>query len=736
MTANEIKQSRERVYTLLDQARMSEAFEALEPMLSEAGVWELREQVEQLQMSYRFMLQYLSQGIVDPQRHEVLAHITHGLYTITDQCAIALLEPLSHEVFYARRRELGATPLDEMVGRLRVEQGKLELLSGVPEGERDKQAIATVVQQAELHETSIFNKIWSTFPTTDSDVQCITALLADDALPDNTKCLVVSALLLGLLRVYDERKFLLLADAYAANPSALVQLRALVGLLIALKLHNRRASGSSAIASHLRAITDEAQLKRDLAMAQFLLARTRNTENITRRVQEDLMPGIMKLRPDMLKKLREQDADAIDLEANPEWQKMLEDSGMARKMEELNALQLDGSDVFISTFSRLKSFPFFQTLSNWFLPFHGQHSTLLQAFGADEAPLRTLVERAPFLCDSDRYSFSLSLATVPPSQRQLMISQINQHAAELSDIAREELPDPQRERERLTNMYVQDLYRFFHLFSRRREFPAAFDGDMDYSDVPHLGALISSADSLRLVAEFYFNNGFHRDAIKHYNRLLTNTRDADPHIFQKLGFCYQSLNQPAEALEQYQRYELADDSDLWTIKHIAACHRALNRYDKALDCYRRALSLQPGNVATILNVGHCLLQQDRYDEALQHYFQADLAEEGSQRHRAWRPIAWCAFLMGDDQRSLDYLDRIIASGGATAQDYLNRGHTLLVMQRVAEAIDSYRQALRLLKDDFEALRQAFADDCNALVARGINAQDLPLLIDVITQKDN
>ena len=736
MTANEIKQSRERVCTLLDQARMSEAFEALEPMLAEAGVWELREQVEQLQMSYRFMLQYLSQGIVDPQRHEVLAHITHGLYTITDQCAITLLEPLSHEVFYARRRELGATTLDEMVGRLRVEQGKLELLSGVPEGERDKQAIATVVQQAELHETSIFNKIWSTFPTTDSDVQCITALLADDALPDHTKCLVVSALLLGLLRVYDERKLLLLADAYATSPSALVQLRALVGLLIALKLHSRRASGSTAIASHLRAITDEVQLKRDLAMAQFLLARTRNTENITRRVQEDLMPGIMKLRPDMLKKLREQDADAIDLEANPEWQKMLEDSGMARKMEELNALQLDGSDVFISTFSRLKSFPFFQTLSNWFLPFHGQHSTLLQAFGTDEAPLRTLVERAPFLCDSDRYSFSLSLATVPPSQRQLMISQINQHAAELSDIAREELPDPQRERERLTNMYVQDLYRFFHLFSRRREFPAAFDGDMDYSDVPHLGALISSADSLRLVAEFYFNNGFHRDAIKHYNRLLTNTRDADPHIFQKLGFCYQSLNQPAEALEQYQRYELADDSDLWTIKHIAACHRALKRYDKALDCYRRALSLQPGNVATILNVGHCLLQQDRYDEALQHYFQADLAEEGSQRHRAWRPIAWCAFLMGDDRRSLDYLDRVIASGGATAQDYLNRGHTLLVMQRVGEAIDNYRQALRLLKDDFEALRQAFADDCNALVARGINAQDLPLLIDAITQKDN
>lgn len=735
MTVNEIKQSRERVCALLDESRVSEAFDALEPMLTEAGVWELREQVEQLQMSYRFMLQYLSQGIVDPQRHEVLTHITNGLYTIADQCSIALLEPLSHEVFYARRRELGTTPLDEIVGRLRVEQGKLNLLGSVSEGERDKQAIASIVQQAELHETSIFNKIWSTFPTPDSDVQCITALLADAALPDHTKCLVVSALLLGLLRVYDERKLLMLADAYTTSPSALVQLRALVGLLLALKLHNRRASQSAALASHLKAVADEEQLQRDLAMAQFLLARTRNTENITRRVQEDLMPGIMKLRPDMLRKLREQDADAIDLEANPEWQKMLEDSGMARKMEELNALQLDGSDVFISTFSRLKSFPFFQTLSNWFLPFHGQHSSVLQAFGADEAPLRTLVERAPFLCDSDRYSFSLSLATVPPSQRQLMISQINQHAAELSDIEREELPDPQRERERLTNMYVQDLYRFFHLFSRRREFPAAFDSDMDFTEVPYLGDRISSPDSLQLVAEFYFNNHFYHDAIKHYNHLLAATRDADPHIFQKLGFCNQSIGQPAEALKQYRRYELADDSDLWTIKHIAACHRTLKHYDEALDCYRRALSLQPGNVATILNIGHCLLEQGRYNEALQHYFQADLAEEGGQRHRAWRPIAWCSFLMGNDERSLDYCDRVIAHGDATAQDHLNRGHVLLAMQRVAEALDSYRQALRLMKDDAQALRQAIDADRHALAARGINTQDLPLLVDTITQKN-
>ncbi len=736
MTVNEINQSRQQVCHLLDQARMSEAFAALEPMLAEAGVWELREQMEQLQLSYRFMLQYLAQGIVDPQRHDVLSHIAGQLYTITEQCAIALLEPQSHDIFFARRRELGSTALALIVQRLRVEQGKLELLGSVPAEQRDEQAIATVLRQAELHETALFNKIWSTFPTTEDDAQVIADLLGDAKLPFHTKCLAVSALLLGLLRIYDERKLLLLTDAYTTATSAQVQVRALVAVLLALKLHSHRASLSKALAAHAQAMADVPQLPRDLSMAQFLLARSRNTENITRRVQQDLMPDIIKIRPDLLNKMREQGADLADLEANPEWQQMLEDSGMARKMEEFNEMQLDGSDVFIATFSRLKSFPFFQTLSNWFLPFHSDHSAVRSAFGGDEAPLRMLVERAPFLCNSDRYSFSLSLASVPPSQRQLMLGQIKEHTAQLGEMQKAELPDPDRERERLTNMYVQDLYRFFKLFGRRREFIAAFDGDMDFTGVPFLGAAARTADALQLVAEFYFKNSFYSDAVKYYGYLLQATENADPHLFQKLGFCHQSLGDPAAALEQYGRYELADDSDLWTLKHMATCHRQLGHYNEALACYRRAEALQPGSVAITLSMGHCLLEQGKPDEAMQCYFKADLAEEGTASHRAWRPVAWCSYLLGADQRSLDYYDRIIVHDKATAQDHLNRGHVLLALHRTADAIGSYRQALALLNGDGEALRNAFVADLPTLLARGLHPDDLPLIIDATLNSES
>ncbi len=43
---------------------------------------------------------------------------------------------------------------------------------------------------------------------------------------------------------------------------------------------------------------------------------------------------------------------------NPEWQKILDETGLTDKLKEFSDLQLEGADVFHSTFSNLKSYPF------------------------------------------------------------------------------------------------------------------------------------------------------------------------------------------------------------------------------------------------------------------------------------------------------------------------------------------------------------------------------------------
>ena len=103
------------------------------------------------------------------------------------------------------------------------------------------------------------------------------------------------------------------------------------------------------------------------------------------------------------------------------------------------------------------------------------------------------------------------------------------------------------------------------------------------------------------------------------------------------------------------------------------------------------------------------------------------------KHRAWRPIAWCSFLLGNDERSLDYYNRIMDSGKATMSDHINRGHVHLCNHRVADAIADYRQALALTDHNAATLRESILEDLPHLQARGLSEQDIRLVIDATIQ---
>lgn len=49
------------------------------------------------------------------------------------------------------------------------------------------------------------------------------------------------------------------------------------------------------------------------------------------------------------------------------------------KLREMNELQLEGADVYMSTFAALKNYPFFREVHNWFYPFSKQQSNVLKA---------------------------------------------------------------------------------------------------------------------------------------------------------------------------------------------------------------------------------------------------------------------------------------------------------------------------------------------------------------------
>ena len=738
MTKQEIENTYRQATKCIDDAEIKDAFALISSLVNETGRASLTDELERLNMSYTFMLKYLEQGVMDPQRDDILFNIRQSLYQLNDQCYIGLMEPASPEVFYARRRELANISLVSIVEEYREELKNLSLAQSVPEQQRDSHAILSRLHQVEELETKLFNRVWSTFPMSTDDSSTVKLCISGDILPVHTRCLLVAALFLGLMKFYDENKLLLLLETYTLSDEPQVQLRALICAMLALLSHKKRANVSRSIQSRIEALHEMAEFKQDVWGVQLQLARSRNTENIKKRVRNDLIPNIMKVRPDIVDKLKDKDSQIIDLsgiEANPEWQQWLDDSGITRKIEEFNAMQLEGSDVFIATFSHLKTFPFFKTLSNWFLPFYPAHSAVVENLGAGKLNLAEVVQHAPYLCNSDKYSFCLSLGALPESQRSMMSAQLEDQDAALNEARHAELPDDRRRRVSIINAFVQDLYRFFKLFSRRREFIAVMDNvALDMTDCLPLVQVTRDAHVLELLGTLYFKNAFYDDAIKCFTRLESMEEMTDEHIYQKIGFAFQNAGDYTNALTYFKRYELLHEDDAWNTRHIAACHRALGHREETLDYYRRAEALSPNNVSLTLTIGHVLLEQNETKLALQQYFKADLMENAN--HRAWRPIAWCSFLLSDYDRALDYYDRISREDEPTAQDLLNRGHVLLCQGKTQEAITTYRQSLRLMDGDCKKFRAAFKGDAVELRLHGVTSVDQALIPDAVCSNPN
>ena len=734
MDKTEISKLRNKLYEYLDSKQLVLAFKTLRVMVDDTQKWELNEELNRLTTSYGYMLQYLSQGVLDPQRDNILSQILVDAYTLTDKTVISLAASQSTHIFYQREQQYKNVKLQNLVEEYIVAQNKIQLLSSVDEANLDNDASTSLMRQCEALESDIFNKLWSSFPLNKDEEESVKALFANEQLPSHLKSLVLSALMLGLSKFFDAPKLILLLDSYCKLNDTELKLRAIINAVIIIYLYRNRINAYKDVLTALKSLEIQSDFEGDMQLIFTRLIHSRNTDNISRKLKDDIMPELQKLSPDLFNKIKGKTPGTIDIsdiEENPHWQEWLDKSGITRKLEEYNELQLQGGDVFISTFAKLKSYPFFNTLSNWFLPYHDKCTAVTSAFGGKKHPLTGLFKVMPILCDSDKYSMLLSIAAAPESQRNMMFQQFEAQREQLQELQNEEVQSVMKMRDNIVNRYIQDLYRFFKLYSRRREFKSIFDSDINLTEVDCLKPYITHTPTLSVIAEFYFKNGFYDDAIKFY-RLMVSNHDADPHVYQKIGYSFQSLGKWREALRNYSRYELVDSSDVWNSKQMAQCYRSLHDHTKAIEYYSKALEISPQSVNLCLSLGHCLLDKGDYDKALQQYYKADFMPKA--KHRAWRPIAWCSLLTGKHEQAVNYYKKIISEDTATSQDLLNYGHVFQVMGNIAEAIAQYRESLTLENHNEEAFAKQYMADAKYVVNKlGVQACDYALLLDATLQ---
>lgn len=722
------------IQSLLSEKRLAEAFAELRQTAQTLQNWQLNNRLDELEESYKYMIRYVADGCNDPQRKEIHNGITAKLMELADITEQELTVQNSPKLYYETLRMERKYPrsLEALLEAYRECADKTALFYELPADKRDSDQERTLLMAKEKAANAVFKHIWVTFPVTANEAGMLDKLFANADATAEIKELAMAATMLSLLEHYSEHLLLSLLDLYAANAfnDASLSMKALCCALIAMHCHRETIQHSNAISLRIANIADSERGRRDIMTVFLQFIRSRSTERISQKVRDELVPKLMKLSPEMRRKMRDGFSDDIEeMAKNPDWQEMLNESGITDKMQELSRMQAEGSDVFLSSFARLKSFPFFNDVANWFVPFTPRHSSIFRVFaGNSGSMLLSMVDRTGAFCDSDKFSFALSVATMPDQHRSMMMAQFDEQQEQVINEMAGSLPNPDKQRENIANKYVQSLYRFFNLFRSRNDFYNPFSTRLNLIDVPFVSDALSDTKSLRLIAEFYFSMQCYTDALSTFGKVLKQDSPTASD-YQKTGYCHEQLKQYVLATADYEKVELLKPNDVWTLKHLALCYRAVNDTEKAIANYKRAEALQPDNVALANNIANCLLEGGRTEEALKYFFKVDyLASKGE---RTMRPIAWCSFLIGNYSQSEDYYNRIIAKQPG-ANDYINRGHALLCSGQVKDAVASYMDAVD--KSGGSEVLKTLDDDRHYLLDAGVDKLTIALIFDKIRYK--
>lgn len=738
MDKKTFSETRDKIHRYVAEHRLHDAFGYTRSLAQAVGNHDAYRELEQLENNYRMMLSYASRGAEDPSRAEMTASLGSSLLGITDNLERDNLTPSEPTLYFntlryerMQRADSIGSLLDQYI-KASADGSIFNLVSG---SARSEKAQAAARERDEL-ERRIFNRLWVTHPLSAADEDAVAAIFEHDSVPGYASELFAWAIILGGLHYFDSIRVALLTRLYT-NPAPRLSGIGLIGLALLLNAFPERKLSRNA-EQRLNALRDTPTWSSDLRLVAMELVKTIDTDRITAKIQDELVPGMMKLRPEIERKisLNIEELDPAEMEENPAWQEMLHSSGLADKLKEMSEIQEEGGDVMMGTFSHLKTFPFFNEVANWFMPFHPENPAIAAERDGASA-IADIILAAPFLCDSDKYSIMLSMRQVPEAQRRLMMQQFNAHEAQLAEIRAASLP--QSDRRNIVNKQIQNAFRFFRLFRRKGEMPNPFAKGVNLALAAPFAAELHQPDTLNLIGEFYFGHGYWIQALGVFD-IIADIAVPDAPLYQKMGHAHQKLGHYEEAVACYERAEMLDGRSDWTLRRLARCLMALHRPEEALKRLRVLEQRKPDKPATALNIGRCLLELERYDEAIAAYFKSEYLDPDSVK--PLRPLAWCLLMAGDLERSRKYYEKVITRTDPVPTDYLNLGHLNLADGKFREAMNFYKLNIAARTPESPATGSSRKEAVDAFIAEmradtphlqrlGADTALIPLLIDSV-----
>ncbi len=715
MEIAKINSTIEKLCKLIADHQLSDLFKELVKIIEEQkSLLYLKDKVRKQAEIYTNLLRYSFKDIKDPERDTIYSRLLKSLFDIVDELKVSLV---SENKFLAINTLQQEANYEFLSNKSKIEKA---LLDENPSPELNK----------------FFSHIWTSGILKDDEKGILDKIVSNKNISWVNESLIVSALTISNLIYFDENKINYLFKFYL-NKKHKVWQRALVGMVFNIYTYSDRLNEYPQIIENIDSISKEKDFHNNLQYIILQIIRTKETEKISRKLHDEIIPQVAKFKPRIEEKLKLDDIlkESLGEDKNPDWEAVFEDSPeLFNKLEEFSKLQIAGSDVFMSAFALLKHFDFFKEPSHWVLPFYKENKDVYEAFVFEKKGFNTNLfleglEKSAFLCNSDKYSFIMNVRFMPEMQKNMMLEMFNAELESMNELTKDEeiLNKPMFDKY-VINQYIQDLYRFFKLYPNRKDFTDIFDDNLNLYSSKILNNNWFDLNLFKSIGALYFKKEFFSDALEVY-KLLIDKGLNEQLAFEKIAYSYQKLGDFEQALSYYKKSELFETNLVWTVKKIALCYREIGQHQNALEYYLRAEENEPENLYVQAHLGHTYLRLKDFENALQHYFKVEYFSASNTM--ILRPIAWCSFVVGKFETSLKYYQRLIEKGEATYYDYLNMGHAYWCNNQIENATETYKKSVSLALENGKSIKKEFADDKEYLLLNGKQAFEIELMLDYL-----
>lgn len=676
--------------------------------------WELSEAVEQIAETYKAMLQYMTKGVEDPNAEKMQGQLWTQAMSLQQRVSrLKRLKDSPSSRYSTMQREVQNMDLNALLTRLELND----------DAEREEEDIV------KLFKWTLTSDQWKT-----ADYEVMMQLLTSSDISDKAKAVMIAATGLAALDFLDEKKLMLLLDAYLIDNKE-ISMRALVCLILVLRKNQDAINMYPEITSRLEIFSGDEGFVQDSYNILIQLQMSSLTDKVASKIREDIMPSIVKGSTTLKKQMGmlEINEKMTENGENPEWLKANseDDSKAEEKMREMTDMQLNGEDVYMATFAMLKGYRFFNETAHWFYPFTTDDPALTnmkEMMGSENGRfIRALLNNSPF-CNSDKYSLCLLTNSLGMGGFGSIAQQMEAQMADMDEEEKSAILDEKTNRQHKRSYYsrsfIFDLYRFHYIYGYRNEFYNPFlDAQQNLFSPLQIAPLRNLAGNSSLLldhAEFLMRKEYYAMALQEFI-LYSRTNEATAELYQKIGFCQQKLENWEAAKQNYIMADSIKPNSKWTLSHLGKVCKMSADYKTAMDCYSQLCDMDEENIHYMLRLAEAQAKQNLLGEAINTLYKANYLSPNSDKVR--RQLALCLMQNKEQEKALAFMDADIDKGVA----YMVTGNN-------AEAYNHLKIALTQAKDrkDFaQQLEQAAQPYYDAAM---LKTQQTELLYDsVITE---